>query len=274
MAQRILVVDGNVAFATMLKEMLEAEGGYQVRVAPGGSDALAILDSEHFDLTIVDMDLDAEEMGYRDLIRRVRRALPSMRLVLIPLMGQTLPPEAHELNCQGTLSKPFFADDLLPRIKQALSTPLAVAPLATTPPAAVPPSAARRAAAVEPGMRIQALLQDLARETRADLAALLSLRGSGRVVAQVGGLGRDAAESLSGLSLAAIRAAQRLAHFLGQPDLPFEHNMFESQSLRLYILSLPGDLALLLATPLEAPLGAVRQNLRRTGRELAGMALT
>ena len=269
MAQRILVVDGNVAFATMLKEMLEAEGGYQVRVAPGGSAALSILERDRFDLTIVDMDLDPEEMGYRDLIRRVRRALPGMRLVLIPLMGQAVPAEAYELNVQGTLSKPFFADDLLPRIAAALSAPLAAAP-----PPAVPPAPARRAATSEPRSHIQELLLDLARETRADLVAVLSLQGSGRVVSHVGNPGREEAEALAGLSLAALQAAQRLARFLGQPDLPFEHNMFESQSFRLYILSLPGNLALLLATPLGAPLGAVRQNMRRTGRELASLPLT
>ena len=46
MAPRILVVDGNEAFATMLREMLAAEGGYEVdlaykyyanfMIAPGG----------------------------------------------------------------------------------------------------------------------------------------------------------------------------------------------------------------------------------------------
>lgn len=273
MARRILVVDGNAAFAAMLKEMLESEGGYQVRVAPGGSDALAILQRDRFDLTIVDMDLDPEEMGYRDLAGRIRQTLPGMRLVLIPLMGQSLPPEAYELNFQGTLSKPFFADDLLPRIREALAAPVAaVRPAAASPAAA--PLAARRAAKIEPGSRVQELLLDLARETRADLVALLSLQGRGRVVAQVGRPGEEAADSLAGLSLNLLQAAQRLACFLGGPDLPFEHNMFESESHRLYILSLPGYLGLLLAAPLEAPLGAVRHNLRRAGRELTKIALT
>ncbi len=274
MARKILVVDGNVAFATVLKEMLETQGGYQVRVAPRGSDALTILERDRFDLTIVDMDLDPEEIGYRDLIHRIRRALPGMRLVLIPLMGQSLPPEAHELNLQGTLSKPFFADDLMPRINQALSVPLTPAPLATTRPAGAQHGRVPPISGAKPDSRTQELLLDLAHETRADLVAVLSLQGDGRVVAQVGNVGRDAAESLAALSLAAVRAAQRLARSLGQPDLPFEHNMFESQSFRLYILTLPQSLALLLAAPLEAPLGAVRQNLRRTGRELAALALT
>jgi len=275
----VLVVDGNEAFATMLQEMLETEGGYRVRVAPCGSSALAALERDRFDLTIVDMDLDPEEMDYRELIRRIRRVLPGMRLVLIPLMGQAVPPEAHELNVQGTLSKPFFADDLLPRIQAALSAPLAAVAPGAPAPAATPaaPPAARpgaRVGAAPPAARVQALLQELVRETRADLVAVLSMQGGGGVVAQMGNRGQATTDSLAEPCLAALRAAQRLGRLLGQPDAPFEHNMFESDSFRLYILSLPGDLCLFLAAPLEAPLGAVRHNLRRTSRELAGIPLT
>jgi CheY-like chemotaxis protein/predicted regulator of Ras-like GTPase activity (Roadblock/LC7/MglB family) len=274
MAQRILVVDGNAAFATMLRQLLETEGGYQVRVSSRGSDALAMLDRDRFDLTIVDMDLDPEDLGYRDLIRRVRRKVPGMRLVLIPLMGQALPVEAQQLDLQGSLSKPFFADDLLPCIKAALSAPVAAAPEAPAPRAVPPPPGSRRAVAATGRPHVQELLLDLARETGADLVAVLSLEGEGRAIAQVGSPGKAAAGPLAGLSAGALQAGQQLARFLGQPDQPFEHNLFESESFRLYILSLPGDLALLLAAPLGAPLGAVRHNLRRVGRELANMPLT
>jgi len=276
---KVLVVDGNEAFATMLQEMLETEGGYHVRVAPGGGSALAALERDRFDLTIVDMDLDPEEMDYRELIRRIRRVLPGMRLVLIPLMGQAVPAEAHELSVQGTLSKPFFADDLLPRIQAALVAPLAAVPPGAPAPAATPatPPGARsgaRVGDVPPASRVQALLLELVRETRADLVAVLAMQGGGRVMAQMGNRGQATADSLAEPCLAALRAAQRLGRLLGQPDAPFAHNMFERDSFRLYILSLPGDLCRFLAAPLDAPLGAVRHNLRRTGRELAGIPLT
>lgn len=289
MAPRVLVVDSNAAFATVLKEMLETEGGYVVRLAPGGRDALAMLERGRFDLTIVDMDLDPAEMGYRELIRRVRRSQPDMRLVLIPLMGQSLSPEDHELHVQGTLSKPFFADDLLPGIKAAMSAPVPAlaaadaavpaAPGRTVPFAggvarAQPPVTPRGAATVQPESRFREILLDLARETQADLVAIVSLRDGGRVVAQAGQAEDEPAAPLAGHCLALLRAAQGLAGLLGQPDLPFEHNMFESGSYRVYILSLPDDLCLLLAAPLGAPLGAVRHNLRRAGRELAAFRLT
>ncbi len=114
---RILVVDRNEAFATMLEQLLETNGHYEVEVAHAGSDALTLLRQSQFDLTIVDMDLDRKDIGYRDLILSMRQLDPTMRLMVIPILGQDLPPETRQLDIQGALSKPFFADDLLPNVE-------------------------------------------------------------------------------------------------------------------------------------------------------------
>ena len=45
--------------------------------------------------------------------------------------------------------------------------------------------------------------------------------------------------------------------------------MFESDRSRLYIMTLPGDLALVIVTPINTPLGTIRHNLRRASRHLA-----
>lgn len=257
MARRILVVDRNAAFATMLKEMLESEGGYQVDVASGAREALILLNGQQFDLTIVDMDLDGREMGYQNLIRSVRKMHPDMRLVLIPLMGQVLPAEAHQLNIQGALSKPFFADDLLSNIQDALSRQVQGSPFA---PVAAPPK--------EPAPGVQAILTNLGHETQADVVVLFELSGEARIVAHSGGR-TESAVALANASRATVVAAQGLARLLGHPEGPFEHNMFENESSRVYILALPHNRALVLATPLRTPLGTVRQNLRRAGRDLS-----
>ncbi|MFN2225828.1 MAG: response regulator [Anaerolineae bacterium] len=265
---KILVIDPNEAFAAMLQEMLEMDGGYDVAVTHRGSDALRLLQGDSFDLTIVDMDLDPADMGYRDLILNVRRAQPSMRLVLIPLMGEELPPEAHRLDIQGALSKPFFVDDLLPGIQAALSKEVRIGP---APRQAEPaqPAAAGRGGSDQAG-QIQQVLGDLIHETQADAVWLLSSRRGGEgVVAHVSTLSEDKARTLAELSVAAVQAAQAVAHFLGQPDEAFEHNMFENDRSRLYIMTLPGDLALVLVTPINTPLGTIRHNLRRTSRHLA-----
>ncbi len=268
MPPRILVVDRNEAFATMLEDMLVAEGGYEVQVAHAGSDALAHLRRSDFDLTIVDMDLDPEDMDSRQLIQNVRQARPQMRLVLIPIMGEDLAPDMRQLDIQGALSKPFFADDLLPRIKESLARQVG-SPALRQPPTPVPRAIAPRPAA-KPSADVQSVLSELARETNADAILLLSTADGGwKVIAHVTNLSDSRVETLASLSAAAVEAGRSIARFWGQLDAPFEHNMFESTSLRLYIMALPENLLLMIATPVSTQLGTIRYNLRRAARSLA-----
>jgi len=263
MPARILVVDRNEAFATMLKEMLEKDAGYDVEVAHKGTDALALLRRAEFDLTIIDMDLDPADMGYRDLVLLVRELEPSMRLILIPLMGESLPAEALQLDIQGALSKPFFADDLLRSIKETLARPVYSQPL----PAAAPPPASHQAP--RPALDVQAMLGELARETSAEAVLLVTVsKGEEKIIASVGKLDKARLRKLAQLSINAIQAAQATASLLDQSNRPFEHNIFESDSVRLYALALPDTNVLILAGPSSTPLGTIRHNLRRTARDL------
>jgi len=280
MAVKILVVDSNEAFATMLKGILEAEGGYSVDVAPSERKALDLLPGADYALTIVDMGLDLGGDVYLDLVHKVRQGWPTMRLVLIPLMGEDLPPEARTLDIQGTLTKPFFVDDLLPNIQEALtkkvrpvSPPPPSAPASAGPlPSSEPPSARPAAPlpAQKPATGSGSPLAGLVRETGADAALLISTAaGKEGLVSYVGTVAKPGAEEFARLIVAAVRAAQAAGRFLGQPDAPFEHSMFESSSVRLYALALPGERLLAVVTPVSTPLGMVRQNLRRAGRDLA-----
>ena len=275
MTSKILVVDENEAFATMLREMLERDGGYQVEVTDSGSHALDLLRQGEFDLTIVDMELDAEDMGYRELIGEVRQVHSTMRLMLIPLMGEDLPPEARELDIQGILTKPFFADDLLPKIRQVLVKqvgPPAAQPLPS--PAPIPRQLESRPP-VQPAEDVQGLLSELVRETNASAILLLSTEtGSEGVLAHVSTLDESALDAFLHLTIDAIRAAQAAGHFLGEPDQPFEHSIFEGTSNRLYIMALSERLSLVVVTPIGIPLGVIRHNLRRARRELGMSALT
>jgi len=261
MAPRILVVDRNEAFATMLKEMLEDDGDYDVSIAQRGSDALSQLHDESFALTIIDMDLDPDDLDYRDLIPRMREVRPAMRLMLIPLMGESMPSEIQRSDVQGILSKPFFADDLLPSIENALSKEVSLsATQAATSPLPEPKLSAE----------VQSILAQLAREIYADTVLLLStMDGDEQLIAHVSSLDEAKTVMLANLSIATVRAAQATAHFMGEPDRPFEHNMFETESLRLYAMSVPGEMLLTVVTPISTPLGTIRHNLRRSVRELA-----
>jgi DNA-binding response OmpR family regulator len=274
MAPKILVVDRNEAFAIMLEQMLATDGGYEVQVVHTGRHALALLREADFDLTILDMDLGPEGIGYRDLIQSVRQVRPMMRLMLIPLMGEELPPEVDRLDIQGTLTKPFFVDDLLPIIEETLSRTVR---LPESQPA-LRPALASVQGQVPIGattVEVQKVLVGLARETTADAVLLLSSDPNDLgVVAHVSTLSAEKVQMLTHLIVKTVQAAQAAAHFLGQPDAPFEHNMFEGEGLRLYAMALASDLLLVVQTPLGIPLGTIRHNLRRASRELASLALT
>lgn len=274
MAPRILVVDRNEAFATMLKEMLELDGGYEVDMVHAGSEALKRLPRASYDLTIIDMDLDAKDMGSRALVEKVRGLDPRMRLVLIPLMGADLSPESRALDIQGTLSKPFFVDDLLPKIQEALTKKVGAPVVSKS--EGRPISPAQAPLPIKEGASdVQSVLVDLVRETSADAVFLLSKEpGQERIVAHTSSLDKKRLEPLAYMIFAAVQSAQAIAHYLGQPDQPFEHNMFENKSLRLYIMALPKNLQLVIVTPLSTPLGTIRHNLRRAVRQLGALALT
>lgn len=267
MAPKILIVDRNEAFATMLEQMIEAGGDYSVHRASCGSDALVLLHETDFELAIVDMDLDPGDLGYRDLILGARKLKPAMRFVLIPLMGEALPPEAQQLDIQGTLAKPFFADDLLPSIQEAMSKQVKL-------PTAPPPTVAETFQPARSATRqLQSELSQLAREINADIVLLLSTKGeSAQVIAHVSSLDGSQLRTLSELVASTVGVAQETAQFLGRPGRPFEHNMFEDQELRFYVLTIPEDLMLAVSTPTNTPLGTIRHNLRRAVRTLRHLA--
>ena len=131
----ILVVDPNEPFAVLLSEELKREG-YTVDMCLRGADALMLARRQHLDLAILDMalaDPDAIELAYA-----LRQTDASMRLMLIPLMGETLSPRAAKVAVQGVLPKPFFLPELPGLIQAAFGAPkdgVAPAVRAETPPA-------------------------------------------------------------------------------------------------------------------------------------------
>ena len=138
---------------------------------------------------------------------------------------------------------------------------------------AVPPSAPAPSPEPQVSAEMETILVQLAREIYADTVLLLSTReGDEHLIAHASSLDEAGMMMLANLSIASVRAAQATALFLGQPDRPFEHNMFETDSLRLYVMSVPENMLLAVVTPTSTPLGTVRHNLRRSAREMALLA--
>jgi CheY-like chemotaxis protein len=142
--RRILVVDSDFAFATMLKEGLERGSDFEAVAVHTGSDALQSVIEQPFSLVIIDMGVRDIRPG--TLVRAIREAKPNMRIMLIPLFGQELPPSAQALNIQGILPKPFFMDELPVIVEAALGVePGQAVPLAAASSPAIPGSEAELA---------------------------------------------------------------------------------------------------------------------------------
>jgi len=122
MPTHILVIDPNESFATLLKEGLEADREFRVVMAADGPSALAALQSNAFDLAILDLGLEAPDP--MTMLRAIRGIHPELPIMVIPVEGDGIPREITPFEVRGVLTKPFFLPDLPARIAQVLGRPI------------------------------------------------------------------------------------------------------------------------------------------------------
>jgi DNA-binding NarL/FixJ family response regulator/predicted regulator of Ras-like GTPase activity (Roadblock/LC7/MglB family) len=145
----------------MLKEGIESTGEFRVATAHAGEDALESVVERPFDMVIVDMGLSDVEPP--TLVKAIREAKPSMRLVLIPLFGQQIPDELQGLEIQGILPKPFFVGDLPQIVSKALDVELAGSPMPSVPELKVAVSSRSGAAAAREAPSVHRAVREPAR---------------------------------------------------------------------------------------------------------------
>jgi CheY-like chemotaxis protein len=122
-----LVVDPNLAFATLLSEELKRLG-YGVTTCASGGEAIVAArtnSKKTVELALLDMALEAPDA--LTLAHQLRAVLPSVRLVLIPMMGDEPLLGEEGPAIQGVLPKPFFVPELGERIEAVLQAPMSVA---------------------------------------------------------------------------------------------------------------------------------------------------
>mgnify|MGYP005849185647 CR=1 FL=1 len=297
----ILVVDCDEGFGLMLKEGLESSGLYSSHWVQTGGDALQSVIEVHFDLVIIDSGL--VDMTPTTLVKAIREAKSEMRIMIIPLIGQSVPKSIDSLEVNGILTKPFFVGDLPDLIDRALGRPsratlapveevdAAVEPVevtelvpsaqiesASTPVAASTATVSAPLPAIAPvandtirylranETKILRLLDDLNREVRAE--AILLIAGA-ELIAQAGMLPREQCQKLAKLVAQSAQAAAEAASFLGEPAGRFQQSLHEGEAYRLYSLSLGQGIVLSLALSSNVPLGMIRHQSRQTADQLA-----
>lgn len=276
----ILVVDPNEAFATLLDEELQRQG-YETVATYSYEAALEAAGEQTFDLALLDMGL--EEPGSLELARRIREVQPSLRLMLIPMMGEELAPDVTAgLAVQGILPKPFFLPELPERIEAALQAPLKkgatekkteTSTKRKRKPNPEPVSVVKEPATDSVNTRwvtrnhnaIRRLMQGLAREVTAD-AVLLTV--GDHLITWVGRLEQAEAEAISQAVLQGWLASAEVARILGREQVRFEQSIAGGEYL-LYAIGVNANAILTVAVPGAVTLGMLRHRARGTAEEIA-----
>ncbi|HEY5998578.1 MAG TPA: response regulator [bacterium] len=166
-SRKVLVVDDDAVVNRSINRVLSGEG-YQVRETLSGSEALAEL--EHQDYDVVFTDIKMPGMDGLEVTSRVKKAHPDVPVVIITGFGtEASERKAKELGVSGFLRKPLTPEMIIDNAARALhereemqeairrSALALMAPAAATAPAVaaatVPEVAAAPAAATEPAKR-------------------------------------------------------------------------------------------------------------------------
>jgi two-component system cell cycle sensor histidine kinase/response regulator CckA len=114
--QTILMIDDEDLLLTM-GEMVLSSYGYRVLTANSGKEALNIFAQKSAEIDLVITDLVMPNMSGRELIERLRRQTPGVKIICAS--GFVRPPSSEEK--ENYLQKPFASQDLLRKVKQVLT---------------------------------------------------------------------------------------------------------------------------------------------------------
>jgi two-component system, response regulator, stage 0 sporulation protein F len=110
MSATILVVDDRTGIRKLLQEVLQG-AGYHVLTAGGGTEALALLGSNHIDLVLLDMKMSGMD-GLETLTQLKRISSRAIILIMTAYEELEVLKEAARRGAAGYISKPFDIEEL------------------------------------------------------------------------------------------------------------------------------------------------------------------
>ena len=114
--KKILVADDEESVRLVLKQMLEAVG-YKVDTAADGSQALAKMKADNYDLLIADINMPV--MDGVELLKKSRELFPQLPVIFVTGFGRDkIIVQAMKEGLSDFLQKPFRMDDVTNTIKR------------------------------------------------------------------------------------------------------------------------------------------------------------
>jgi len=107
MKQKLLVVDDNESFITLLKIGLQDEN-YEVDTAGNGISALSRMENTSYDWLVSDIRMD--ELDGIELAQEVKERYPQTKIILMTAFD--VPDRTGELEVEVVLEKPIHVEDL------------------------------------------------------------------------------------------------------------------------------------------------------------------
>ncbi|MCI0706363.1 MAG: response regulator [Ignavibacteriae bacterium] len=116
---RILVVDDEEALRTVLGSELEGEG-YVVQMAGDGDEAIKILESNAFDLILLDIKMPTVD-GF-EVLKFIKQKHPLSKVIMLTGFADLKNAiESKKLGAEDFVSKPYDLVDLLTTVERVLS---------------------------------------------------------------------------------------------------------------------------------------------------------
>lgn len=116
---KILHVEDEADTSEVVKTVLEKEG-YEIINASTGETALQLFEKENFNLALLDIMMP--DMSGWDLFTRISKSHPECKIVFLTVLevSDKRLNELRELGIKDYITKPFYKDDFVARIKKAL----------------------------------------------------------------------------------------------------------------------------------------------------------
>jgi DNA-binding NtrC family response regulator len=124
-SNNVLVVDDDIAVCRIVQRML-SEAQYKVQTSQSVADALAAIDQKSFDVYVMDYKLP--DGSGLDVAERIRSKWGGAPIILISGYDPSaVAMRAQKLSISDFLEKPFSRETILNAVKNAISSPGALA---------------------------------------------------------------------------------------------------------------------------------------------------